>query len=512
MQDAFAQLLSYGLGIWRHRWLALALAWVIAIAGWAYVSQMPDSYEARARVFVDTNSVLGPLMRGLAVTPNINERIAMMSRTLLNRPNLEKLARMTDLDLHVTNDVEQDALIKRLEDSITLSGTRGNDSLYSIAVTDRDRETARRIAQALITVFIETSMSDKRLDSSGAQSFLDEQLSESEQRLIEAENELADFKKINVDMLPGESGDYYSRLQSARRDLQKARLELRELENRRAELDRQLAGEDPVFMGSAAETASNSNLEERIQGLRTQLDRLQSLYTEKHPEIRRLESLIAQLETEKTLEAEQQGSSPGSGFAPMSTSPIYQGMRSMLAETQAQAAALKVRVAEYEDRVKSLDTKVNQIPDVEAQLKQLNRDYEVIAHQHQRMLERRESARLSGDVQRNAGDVTFRVIDPPFVPRQPSQPNKKLLNAGVLVLGSGAGGALALLISLLYPIVTDARMLAHASGMPLLGTVTFRKTSAQTRSDRWRLAGFSVCVCALLLAFVGVVAVPMVMT
>jgi hypothetical protein len=83
-----------------------------------------------------------------------------------------------------------------------------------------------------------------------------------------------------------------------------------------------------------------------------------------------------------------------------------------------------------------------------------------------------------------------------------------LLTAGVLLLALAGGGALGLLIALLNPIVTDARMLAHTSGMPLLGIVTFNRSSAETHSARWRLAGFAGCSLALLLTFAGVTVIP----
>lgn len=509
MRDTIAQLWSYVLGIWRHRWLALAVAWMIAIAGWAVVSRMPESYVANARVYVDTSSMLGPLMRGLTVNPNPNERISMMSRTLLSRPNLERLARMTDLDVQATNEAQKEGMIRNLQNAISLSGSRGNNSLYSISVTHRDRETARRLAEALITVFIETSMSNQNTDNNEAQTFLDRQIAESERRLVEAENSLAEFRKNNVSMLPGETGGYYSRLQQARSALQEARLQLRELENRREELNRQLEGEDPVFIaGGTQGTSGSSPFDARIQNLQAELDGLRSRYTDQHPEVRRIQGLIEELEAQRQRDYENTSSNPGSAYSGMSNSPVYQGMRSLLAETQAQAAELRVRVDEYEDRVENLESKVNQIPDVEARLTQLNRDYEVIQRQHQQMLERRESARLSEDLQQNAGDVSFRVVDPPFVPRQPSQPNKPLLQAGVLVVALGGGGALALLLALLHPIVTDPRMLAQSAGLPLLGTVTYRKSTAQIRKDRWGLAAFAVCSGGLLLAFGSVVALP----
>jgi polysaccharide chain length determinant protein (PEP-CTERM system associated) len=508
MQEALAQVYGYALGVWRHRWAALAVAWVIALAGWAYVWQMPESYKATARLYVDSNSVLRPLMKGLAITPDINQRIAMMSRTLLSRPNLEKLARMTDLDLAVTTEKQKEALITRLENAITLSGIRGNASLYTIGVTDRDRETARRIAQSLITVFIETSLDDKREDSSGAQSFLDKQIAESERRLVEAENRLARFKQENVDVLPGEGGDYYARLQAARGQLEAARLELREQQNRRDELQRQLDGEEPVFIAGGSSAPSSLPIDARIQALRSQLDSLLARYTTKHPEVQQLQGLVEELEAEKAEQLRAMGPGAASTFSGLGDSPVYQGMRTMLAEADASVAELSVRVNEYERRVENLAEKVNAIPEIEAQLKQLSRDYGVLSQQHQEMLQRRESARISSDVESNAGDVSFRVVDPPFVPSKPSEPNKLLLNAGVLVVALGAGVAVALGLSLLHPIVSDARMLAMATGLPLLGSVTWNKSDEQKRRDRWRLAGFGACAASLLVVFGTVLLAP----
>ena len=106
MQEILAQAFAYVWGVWRFRWMALAIAWVVALVGWIYIAQLPSQYEASARIHVDSNTVLRPLLRGLAIQPNINQRIQLMSRTLLSRPNLEKLSRMTDLDLQAQTEAE----------------------------------------------------------------------------------------------------------------------------------------------------------------------------------------------------------------------------------------------------------------------------------------------------------------------------------------------------------------------------------------------------------------------
>lgn len=504
MQEVIAQIFSYVWGIWRFRWLALVVTWVIALGGWLFVQQMPEAYVATARVYVDTNNVLGPLLRGLAIQPNTQQRIAMMSRTLLSRPNVEKVTRMADLDLQVNTDREKEELLSGLRKSISLNGDRTNPSLYAIAVEHNDRQTAKRITQALLTVFIESNLSDKRQDSSGAQDFLDDQISEYETRLVDAENRLAAFKQRHVGILPGEGGGYYARLNAAKEELDVAQLQLSEAENRRAELERQIDGEEPVFLASGVSDTS-SPLDERIQALSSQKDALKAKYTNRHPEVRQINALIAELKREKQRELEQ---APTSGFSEalsaLSSSPVYQGMRSMLAETDAQVAELSVRVSEYERRVQELNDMVDNVPVIEAELKQLDRDYSVISEQHQELLQRREAAKLSQDVEQKASDVTFRVIDPPFVPSKPSEPNKVLLNSLVLAVALGIGMALALLASLVKPVVVDQQSLSKLTGLPLLGSVTLIPTPQQKKQESLKLLAYSSLAAVLILVFVGI--------
>ena len=99
MNEAVEQVLGYARGVWRRRMLVLIVAWLISLMGWVWVYLLENQYKAQARVYVDTQSLLRPLLSGLAVQPNVGQQVALMTRTLMSRPNLEKVARMTDLDL-----------------------------------------------------------------------------------------------------------------------------------------------------------------------------------------------------------------------------------------------------------------------------------------------------------------------------------------------------------------------------------------------------------------------------
>src|SRR6476646_11574947 len=111
MQDVIQQLLSLLRGIWHRRWIGLAVAWLAAIIGIAVVYRIPEKYEASARVYVDTESLLRPLLAGLAIQPNVDQQVALISRTLVSRPNVEKLLRLADLDLGVKGDGARESLV-----------------------------------------------------------------------------------------------------------------------------------------------------------------------------------------------------------------------------------------------------------------------------------------------------------------------------------------------------------------------------------------------------------------
>src|SRR3546814_12235497 len=79
-------------GLWKRRWIVLLVTWLVALPGWLVVASMPSIYQSTTRIYVDTFSVLQPLLRGIAIKSDHNTHVPLMKQTLLRRPNLVAVA------------------------------------------------------------------------------------------------------------------------------------------------------------------------------------------------------------------------------------------------------------------------------------------------------------------------------------------------------------------------------------------------------------------------------------
>jgi polysaccharide chain length determinant protein (PEP-CTERM system associated) len=202
----------------------VAIAWGVGLIGWTVVHRMPDEYQSTARVYVDTQSILKPLMAGMTTMPNVEEQVMFMRRTLISRPNVERVIRMVDLDIKTNNANGHERLIDELTSQISISGT-GNDDIYTISYTNPDPRLGKDVVQSLLTIFVEGSVGGKKQDSDKAISFIADQIKSYEDKLAAGENALKDFKIRHMGMMSREGGDYASKLAETIELLSQARLE-----------------------------------------------------------------------------------------------------------------------------------------------------------------------------------------------------------------------------------------------------------------------------------------------
>ena len=502
MQEILQQVMSTLRGMWKFRWPGVVVAWVIAAIGVVAVWRIPDQYEASARVYVDTDSILKPLMSGLAVQPNVDQQISILSRTLISRPNIEKLVRMADLDLKASSKAEQDALVEKLMKGIELR-IAGGTNLYSMVYKDAEPEKAKRVVQAMVSIFVESGLGASRKDTESAKTFLSEQIKSFEAKLEQAETRVKEFQLRNLGLESGDGKGAGARLGEATALLQQAQLDLKEAENARDAARRQIAEEKAngniiataSLMQESAVGIATPEIDARIENQKRNIDQLLQRYTESHPDIVFGRRMLRDLEDQKKKELAElrrlavsaRTLSPGANQV---STLAMQELSRIVATAEVQVASLRARVSEYAGRLAVAREGLKTAPQIEAEAAQLNRDYAITKKNYEDLVARRQSAVMSGELDVASGVAEFRLIDPPRVAPKPVSPNRLFLFPMVLVAALGAGAALAFAASQLRPTFADPDQLRQVTGMPLLGVVTALTTDADRRYQRESLMRF----------------------
>lgn len=494
---------------WAHRWKALILAWIVCLVGWVAVYTIPDTYRASARIYADADAILGSLLRGIAVDGSQASQVDTLQRTLLSRPNLERLVARTDLDLRITDAASREALLEQLAKDIRL--TAQTRQLFRIEYSDRDPRLAHSVVQTLINLFMESATGSDRQQMQQARSFIAQQINAYEVQLREAERRRAEFRARYIDLLPNDQTGGATRLAQAQSRLTQLRGELQDAKMRGSLLDQQIAALSVPPPAAAARAGGGGGGDPRLAEAERSLRELRLRYTDQHPDVVAMRSIIAELRAggggggRTGAAAPRNGggaSAPAAAPLPPAASQLLETLKIRKIDSDANIASLERQVGDEEKEVERLEELARTAPHVQAEFQNIDRDYSVLRKNYEELLARRESLQIAGAARTDADRVRMDVVEPPTVPQRPAAPNRLLLASAVLAMGIGAGLALTILLvqfDRAFYTVHDLRKL----GLPLLGAI-----SSGTQPSRATVGGvvFAGCATMLLVAYGTVLA------
>lgn len=513
ISDLWDQLFYYLDALWRRRWLALVVAVGVAAAGWTQVARMPSQYTSEAKIYVDTKSVLGPLLQGVAIDGDTQRQIEVMRQTLKTRSNMQEIVRRTDLDLQAESAEQLDALAQRVSAGLTISGNEEN--IFTVSYTGEDPQLARDIVNQATTIFVQNNLGDKRSDISQAQDFIRNQVQRYEERLNEAEQRLAEFKRENSDTLPGNTS-YGEQLEKVKSKLASLRGTLADARARVELLRQELEQTPEMLTQQGGSSGPPSNIDARIMELRARLDDLKSQYTDEHPDVARAQRQLQSLMQEKSSgpggnrgssgpdgETEEEGQDGGIKIP----NPTYTDLRVQFVEARSNVESLTQQVERTQQQLEDLRSKRDKVFRVEAELKELQRDYSVIQDRYQTMLARLETAEVSEERNEQAEGVKFRMIENPQVPPAPSGPNRPVYLAGAFVMSVGAGGGLALFLGIIKTSFGSVQHIRREYDVPVLGTLSRQPGPGERKWRILNFAAFVVLSTAFVACFAGLLVV-----
>lgn len=486
-------------GVWQRRWIAVAVAWAICLAGWLVVSQIPNQYESRARIFVQLRSILPG--EGIATQQEQQKDIDRVRTTLASATNLEKVVRGTDLANTVATDRDVADRVAGLQKKIKI--TAQQDNLFEITATADNGKLSRTIVQKLIDIFVEDNLGTIRDEASQSLQFLDQQLAQRQKALQEAEAKKADFQDRYLGSLPG-TGTLSERLSAARAQLAQVNQELAAAQSGLAAVNGQMAGTSATVAGVGGGAVAGP-ARARLSAIQGQLTEARARgWTDSHPDVIALKSQLSAAQGAAKREPVYSG---GGGGA--SANPLYLSLRAMQADKAAQVAALTNRKAQIEADMGAIDQKIAGDPAAAQEQAEIDRNYQVMKAAYDKLLADREQVKLRSQAAGQADAVKFNVIDPPTAPRSPTAPNRPLLLTGVLIVGLGGGLAVAFGLSQLAGTFPTTARLEKLSGMPVIGSIGEVVTGAQTALRRKRFQMFAAATAGLVVAWVALLGLEM---
>lgn len=483
---------------WRHRWPAVLFTWLVCAIGWSLTFLIPNQYEASARLYVDADVVLTPLLRGLAVDASTAGQLDTLQRTLLSRPNIEKLISKTDLELDLKGPADRERLVEGLANSIRITPQTRN--LFSISFRSTSPRLAFDVVKTMLTTFVESKTGNNRQDLENAGKFFNEQLDLYERQLKEAERKRADFRSKYIDLLP--QGDGVSRLEAAQSSVRELKGSLTDAEAKRDNLSKELASTQQLVV-TEVDGSSGVASGGRLREAERQLQELRLRYTDQHPDVVAARNLVAGIRSGSVGQNDTPAPSSRSGPRNRSvTNPVYEQLKIRLVENDSNISSLRRQITEGARERDRLEDIARGAPGLQAEFLNLNRDYDVLRKNYEDLLVRRESMRISTAAEVDGDKVKIQVVDPPLVPQNPVAPKRIMLLSGVLGAGVLAGIGLALLLVQMdqsFHTIDDLRDL----GFPVVGGVSMIGASMPLGRRLIRIGSFSLAAAIPLIVFSG---------
>lgn len=461
----------------RHRvfvvvgFVSISLAALYVGANWLNV------YTSSTSIYVEEQNIIGPLMQGAAVQTAVSDRSLIAREIIHGRKILLRVLKELGVDEAATSPAEIERMMEDVKRRTTVSGRL---NLINIEYRDTDPQAAYVVTKNLADLFIAESLADKARESEAAFQFIDQQAQEYKNKLLKSEDELKRFRTESVEATPGITGDIGRRNVELASRLEQLSQELREARIRRASLARQLSGESMA----ASSFSRTEQQRARIAELQSQLDTLRLSYHETYPDIIHLKAQIQDLREAIV----QEGSRTASDGTPalderVLTNPLYQELQRGLYESNILIETLQARYNQTQEAINEQMNMSARVGEYEARHAELTRDYEVNREIYADLTRRRESARVSMNLDREQKGLTMRIDEPAYVPHKPSGP--QFIHFAI------AGPLLGLLIPIgtvvvfrkLDPRIRSEERMADELGLPVVGVIPHLYMPAEAKRE-----------------------------
>jgi succinoglycan biosynthesis transport protein ExoP len=400
---------------------------------------LPKEYEAASMIFIEKN-VIDNLVKNIAITPSMKDRIRVLRYAILSRGLISKVLHDLDMDAKLKTDkaLEEKISYYQKRTDITVRG----DDLFIVSIRDQNPKLAADYVNTLVRKYVEENVTSKREESLGATRFITEELERLKERMAKAEDAVIKYRNEKRIYLASDERSLVNDVNDFQTQIESLKIRRSELAATANSLKGQLNGEQPFTVSVLKKPDAGSG---DTAALENRLKQLLVKYTESYPEVVRLK---AQIEAKKKEEASKKGEETadlGLQAEESTTNPIYQDLKQRMLQAQAEISAVDAKQKQLAAMMAARVNELRHIPEEKRVLAQLEQQRDIQKNLYDELMKRQGQSEVSKQMEVEDKSTTFRVVDPAVFPTKPVSPDRvKIILAGIFFgLLGGLGGVLA---------------------------------------------------------------------
>lgn len=468
----------------RRKWLILIPAVTIAAGVGIFSRLLPDQFRSDTLILVVPQRVPESYVRA-TVTTRIEDRLQSITQQILSRTRLERI--IQDFNLYVDDrrtGIMED-IVEEMRKDINVEIVKGD--AFRVSFISDEARTAMKVTERLAGLFIEENLRDREVLAEGTNQFLEAQLEDARRRLIDTEKKIEEYRRAHTGELPRNQESNLQGLHNVEMQLQALLDSLNRDRDARLAIERSMA--DALALGVAPPVVqaaplppgdplapSGGTLPEQLKAARAALQALELRLAPAHPDVRRLQRVVAELERIVDSEATKVPLSSGPTTAPLSAAELLRQNRVKqmtterenldreVAYKQAEEKRLRAIMADYQQKLEVAPTR-------EAEMSELTRDYETLQVVYREMLSKKEDSKVAANLERRQIGEQFKILDPARLPERPTSPNRIRMNVLGVVFALGIAFAIAALVEYEDETLRSEEDVRCALNLPVLATI-----------------------------------------
>jgi len=426
MESLRTEILRYIKLIVEKRYLfVLSSLLVMSLIVWGSYF-IPKKYKAKSSILIEKN-VIEELVKGIAITPSMNERIRVLRETMLSRSLVLNVLRKLDLDSQAENDAALERMINEFQEKTDLDVKKGR--LVTVAFTSKNPEQAKDYVNTLVNAYVEGNVFAKREEAYDATKFLEKQVTHFKEKMDKGEDEIIKYRQEQGIYVAMDEASLIKEIKDHKSQIEGIKIKQNELIATKTSIKKQLEDEDPFTVS----VFSKKGLEGAIESLENKLKQLLINYTDNYPEVIRIRAQIEALKSQN--EAGASGNFIDDSNSEISTAnPMYQDLKQKVIEIEAEIEALHAKEKHLNTLIEQKEKDLRVIPENKKMLADLIKERDSFKSVYQSLLVRLGQSEVSKQMEIEDKATTFRVIEPAILPSAPVSPNRvKMILAGIVV-------------------------------------------------------------------------------